>query len=520
MKNYRLVTIMLLIIVAAQSAFSGNKIRVMGQNLQNFMYVLPTEGDEKHPTSLSNYTDEAGRQAKMNAIMDLYFNNIQPADIYCFCEVECSDDILNYIAQNFSSRTGRNYQIITDGLPSYVNDPTDILRKAGFIYDANTIKPHGQSSTTGYGIIYTRFMRMQTFEEIVSGERFTIGMNHFKAGNQDDLNSDGTTNGQRRIDNAESLIKALPNALDPDILLMGDFNSNIDEECLQMIVNAGFEEQILRFDPEASIPGWGTSIIDHAFANSTMAEQVTAAYFHPGATYYSNGYQWNKAYSDHEPYMVELELKPSSNQKIYVKATSVEAGGKYLLVANGDGNGRKLFGMISGDFGNAPALDVEEVDGGITLDKDTQVMTFEDAGNGLYYIKYSNGKYLSNGIKTNGSYYTTFTPTTLENAQKYSATKLSDGRFALKNQSSDLYIYYGSAGYSYADNVWASYRNTNNAAQQDPFLYEQKGTTPSAISTVNGYSKPTTTRKIMQGGRLMIVTSDGKHYSLQGVKMR
>ena len=512
---------MLLIVLAAQSAFSGNRIRVMAQNMQNFMYILPTIGDDSHLNSLSNYEDAEGRQKKMDAIMDLYFNNNQPADIYCFCEIECSDDILYYIAQNFSNRTGRSYQIISDGLSSYVSDPNDILRKAGFIYDAATIKPHGQSIATGIGNIYSRFMRMQTFEEIASGECFTIGMNHFKAGNRDDLNADGETNGQRRIGNAESLIKALPNALDPDILLMGDFNSNIDEECLQMLINAGFEEQILRFDPDASIPGWGTSLIDHAFANTTMAEQVKAAYFLPGATYYSNGYHWDKAYSDHEPYMVELELKPSSNTKTYVKTTSVKADGQYLLVANGSGNTRKLFGIINGNYGNAPALDVEETDGGITLDTDAQLMTFEDAGSGLYYIKYSNGKYLSNGLKSDGkSYYTTFTPTTLDNAQKYSATKRSDERFELKNQSSNLLIYYGNAGYSYADNVWATYYNTNNSQQQAPFLYEQK-TTSLGISALNANNQSILPpRKVMLNGRLIIVLPNGKRHNLQGIRIK
>ena len=515
MKRNRLFITLLLVTFAAQSVFSGNKIRIVGQNLQNFFYILPVTGDENHPTSLSNYTDETGRQKKMDAIMNLYFNNFESADIYCFNEIECSDDILNYIAQNFNSRaTGRNYQIISDGLATYETEtPDDLYRKSGYIYDANTIEPVGASIATGVGRIYSRFMRMQTFKEKASGERFTLCMNHFKAG---DENEGSPTNGQRRIENANDLLAALPNALDPDILLMGDFNSHIEETCLQMLVNAGYQEQILRFDPNASIPGWG-AFIDHAFANSTMAEQITAAAFHTGATRYSTGY-WEKGYSDHEPYYVDLELKASSNVKTYVQANSVQAGGQYLLVANGEGNGRKLFGAISGSYGTAPAIDVEETDGGINLDTDTQLMTFEDAGSGLYYIRYANGKYLSNGAKSAGGYYTTFTPTTLDGAQAYSATKRNDGRFELKNTVSNLLIYYGAPGYSFADNLWNSYYNLNNANQQAPFLYELKGT--SAISTMPVYSQPTLTRKVMEGGRLMIVTADGKRYNMQGIELR
>ena len=517
MKKHRLIITLLLVTFAAQSVFSGDKIRVMAQNLQNFFYVLPVTGDENHPTSLSNYTDETGRQKKMDAIMNLYFptdGSIQPADIYCFCEIECSDDILNFIATNFKQKTGLNYTYVQDGLTKYGSDESDILRKSGFVYNADRVKPYGPNTATGVGMIYTRFMRMQAFEELATGERFTLSMNHFKAGNADEGEP---TNGQKRIDNANDLLSALPNALDPDILLMGDFNSNIDETCLQMLVNAGYQEQILRFDPNASIPGWGTSIIDHAFANSTMANQITAAYFHPGATRYSTG-SWETGYSDHEPYMVEMELKASSNVKTYVKANSVQAGGQYLLVANGTGNGRKLFGAITGSYGNAPAIDVEETDGGIRLDTDTQLMTFEDAGNGQYYICYSNGKYLSNGAKSGGGYYTTFTPTTRDAAQAYKVNKRTDGRFELLNAVSNLYIYYGNPGYSYADNVWASYYNLNNSQQQTPFLYELKNTT--GINTVNTYSQPTITRKVMVNGQLMIVTANGMCYNMQGMEMK
>ena len=433
---------LVLIVLATQSVFSNNRIRVMGQNMQNFFYIVPTIGDESSPNSLSNYEDAEGRQEKMNAIMDAYFptdGSIQPADIYCFNEIECSDDILNYIATNFKQRTGRNYTFIQDGLTKFGSDENDILRKSGFVYDQDIVKPYGPNTATGVGMIYSRFMRMQTFEEIASGKRFTLSMNHFKAGNKDEGEP---TNGAKRIDNATQLLSALPNALDPDILIMGDLNSYVDEECLQMLINAGYEEQILKYTPDLVYPMWGPGmIIDHAFANSTMAAQIKRANMYFVASKYALGYNSTKAYSDHDPYMVEIELTDDNQGFTFTKATEVKAGGQYLLVANGSGNTRKLFGSISGSYGNAPAIDAEEATGIITLDTDAQLMTFEDAGSDLFYIKYSNGKYLSNGLKSDGkSYYTTFTPTTLGNAQKYSATKRSDGRFELKNQSSTLMI--------------------------------------------------------------------------------
>jgi len=216
--------------------------------------------------------------------------------------------------------------------------------------------------------------------------------------------------------------------------------------------------------------------------------------------------------------MVEIELTDDNLSYNFIKATEVKAGGKYLLVANGTGNGRKLFGAISGSFGNASAIDAEETDGIITFDTDNQLMTFEDAGNSQYYIKYSNGKYITNGAKNGGGYYTTFTPTT-SNPQAYTVNKRTDGRFLLKNAVSNQYIYYGNSGYSYANNVWSSYSNLNNSNQQAPFLYELKSNTD-AISTVTVYSQPTITRKVMENGRLIIVTANGTKYSVQGVQVK
>ena len=220
MKTNRLLITLLLTIIAVQVAFSGDKIRVMGQNVENFFYLTTETSDQQDLANL-NYTTES-RTAKMNAILQAYFrDNIPVADIYCFNEIECSDDILNYIATNFSQKTGLNFTYVQDGLSTYDGNG-NIIRKSGFVYNKDVVKPYGPSMATGYGQVYTRFMRMQTFEEIASGKRFTVSMNHFKAGSVGVIDS---YESNYRTENATALLQALPNALDPDILVMGDMNS-------------------------------------------------------------------------------------------------------------------------------------------------------------------------------------------------------------------------------------------------------------------------------------------------------
>ena len=52
-----------------------------------------------------------------------------------------------------------------------------------------------------------------------------------------------------------------------------------------------------------------------------------------------------------------------------------------------------------------------------------------------------------------------------------------------------------------------------------PWLYGFKSII-TAITTVTSYSQPTITRKVMENGRLVIMTPDGKRYTLQGIEQR
>ena len=131
-------------------------------------------------------------------------------------------------------------------------------------------------------------------------------MNHFKAKDNTDDKGNAT-----RVLNANNLVNALnKSAADPDILIMGDFNCLTGEEPITILENAGYVEQLLKYEPQAfsHCYNWDGELIDHAFANASMAEYITGAgVFHICTS--CGGYS-NSAYrySDHDAYLVAFNL--------------------------------------------------------------------------------------------------------------------------------------------------------------------------------------------------------------------
>ena len=333
MRAYRFFVSLLFFFLAAQAATAGDVIKVCCQTLQNFFYSLDRERTTKNGVPVSNYTTAEGRQAKANAIV----NELSPyaADIYAFNEVEArpssSDtEALDLLAAEMSKATGISYSVVADGLSYDLDSDATGLIKSGFIYRPDKVVPVGDNVSTavGYTIIYPYMMRMQTFMSVASGEQFTLSMNHFKASTSGDMEEDA----EKREQNSIALLKGLDLASDPDILVLGDLNSVMGEQCLNNLVDAGYEEQIIKWEGAGAYSYWydGGSLIDHVFANSTMAAQVSDARIEYVANKHSVG---NNAYSDHDPYLITLNLNSQPAAKYgFKKATSFSTGVRYLFV--------------------------------------------------------------------------------------------------------------------------------------------------------------------------------------------
>ena len=266
------------------------RIVVCGQNAYNY-FVVDLENDRP------NYHDQAGLRERTTKMVNA-FRHID-ADIYAICELEAQDSVLSYLTRAMNEDAGRNlYAYVKDGI-----SVGDGQIKSGFMYRQDRVKPVG-SNTPGSTQQYYRYtMRVQAFEELSSGERFVLSMNHFKA--KDTTDDQGNAKRER---NATDLIAALKKiTIDPDLLLMGDFNCTITENPLVILTDAGYTEELLRYDSQAySYYYRGYELIDHVFSNETMGQQITGA----GVFHVNTASSWSSQYkySDHDPCVVGMNL--------------------------------------------------------------------------------------------------------------------------------------------------------------------------------------------------------------------
>ena len=512
MKKHRLIITLLLVTFAAQLTLA-DEIKVVGQNVQNFFYSLDRGRTQGNSVNKSNYNTVAGRTTKLNAICST-LSQFQ-ADIYAFNEVECCEEVMTLLAESMSSYTGKTYLPVSDGLSYNKSEDSDGVIKSGFIYNTATIEPVGNNVSTaiGYSHIYPNTMRMQAFRSKASNEVFSVSMNHFKAS----TSTDPTYDTEQREGNSIALLKGLDQATaDPDILVLGDLNSEMGEQCLNNLVDAGYEEEILKRDPTAYTHYYSNtgSLIDHVFANATMAAQVTDAKVEYVANKHSVGN--NNAYSDHDPYLVTLNLQAQPEATYgYKRVTAVQAGKTYLLVANNSKAANPV--DITKTYEYQTATSVSPNDDAIALPSPKNAFKFEDDGAGSYYIKDYYGRYLYLFYNTSGGYfnYTTNAGNKV-NAQSHNVTyQSSKNAFQIQNNTANFNFLYQD---SYATWSWRNWTSLNNG-QYWPSLWEyDPNFVPTSITEMPMYTQPTITRKVMVNGQLMIVTANGKRYTLQGIE--
>ena len=274
---------------------------VLAQNVRNYFihYAEATRDD---------CDDEACLVSKTSRMVDVFrFAN---ADIIALCELEATEAPLQVITDSLNGRTeDKPYNYIID----YISDGYTFI-KSGFIYRKDKVKPIGANNASTSQTYYKYTMRYQMFEDLTSGGRFTLSMNHFKA--KDTTEDQGNA---KRAKNAKDLLATLSSiTADPDILILGDLNCEIGEEPLQILVDAGYEEQLLSYNPAAFSHCYGGGeLIDHVFANSTMATQITGAAVYHICTKCGEGAAYNAdyRYSDHDPYLVGLKLNAESGEE-------------------------------------------------------------------------------------------------------------------------------------------------------------------------------------------------------------
>mgnify|MGYP002623847663 FL=1 len=234
--------------------------------------------------------------------------------------MEAKAIVLQQLADSMNTRAGTagRYAAVNDNINYTLGDGYDNHLKSGFIYRTDRVATYGTNNSASTANYYCNTMRYQTFRQLSNDGKLVVSMNHFKA-----KDSSADAGEATRISNATNLINKFSGVTtDPDILILGDLNCSYEEEPVVRIVNAGYEEQLLRFDANAYSHCYGDGeLIDHVLANSSMANQITNAYVKHICTYHcSDNVSYAESYSDHDPYIVEIML----NEASIVPETAVE----------------------------------------------------------------------------------------------------------------------------------------------------------------------------------------------------
>jgi predicted extracellular nuclease len=173
---------------------------------------------------------------------------------------------------------------------------TDAIR-TGFLYQPASVTPAGDFAVLDTSVD-PRFLDTknrpaiaQTFDEVATGHRFTVAVNHLKSkgsdcndvGDPDAGDGQGNCNGTRTLA-AEALADWLATdptgSGDPDRLVIGDLNSYDHEDPIAALEDAGYTDLVKQFGGEFAygyVFDGQVGYLDHGLANGSLQPQVTGA---------------------------------------------------------------------------------------------------------------------------------------------------------------------------------------------------------------------------------------------------
>lgn len=304
------------LVTGATPKFSGNKpaprpkmpkkgLLICATNIQNYFFDLG--GYAQRKTTVKQQQMQTLKISKALTHIN--------ADIYAICEIQRGDSAPQMLvdAMNRMAKT-EQYAYVSDGW-----DNQDMI-SCGYIYRKDKVKPYGEM-IHGYADTASHYhyrMVALGFEEMASGERFVLNINHLRS-----KRGTGAESNEKRMANVDSLMVMLDKINteqifgDKDILLVGDYNSYTYEQPLQTIVAAGYEDVLMQFAPQgySYVYYSEAGYLDRVFASPTMAAQVKMVQpYHLNADYfYSRGFKRGLddtmfRYADHDPILIYVKL--------------------------------------------------------------------------------------------------------------------------------------------------------------------------------------------------------------------
>ena len=171
---------------------------------------------------------------------------------------------------------------------------TDAIRVQQ-IYRTGVVSPVG-SPLVDLDPVHNRPPTAQTYDVVDAanpafGQRFTVIANHFKSKGSCPASGPDTDQGDgqscwnaTRTQQATRLLTwingtVIPAAGDPDVLLLGDFNSYAHEDPVTTLEGGGFTDLETTFDPNTYSYLFSAELghLDYAFSSSSLTSQITGA---------------------------------------------------------------------------------------------------------------------------------------------------------------------------------------------------------------------------------------------------
>jgi hypothetical protein len=324
----------------------GGRLRVASFNVLNYFATIDQPGavcfgpDVTTPRNNCRGADSASELARQRDKLVAALAAID-ADVVGLIELEnnfgTGAAIADLVAALNAVPGGDTYAYVDPGVAHIGSDAI----AQGFLYKPATVGPIGglavldSTFDPAFVDVLNRPVLAQTFEEVGTGERFTVAVNHLKSKGSDcdafgDPNQgDGQGNCNRtRTAAAKVLAEWLATdptgSGDPDFLVIGDLNAYAREDPVVALEEAGYRDQLRRFGGQGGytyIFDGLSGALDHALANVSLSGQVTGVAgwhintdepavidydesFNPAGYYRVDPYRS----SDHDPVVVGLAL--------------------------------------------------------------------------------------------------------------------------------------------------------------------------------------------------------------------
>jgi len=275
----------------------GGRLKVASFNVLNYFATIDeTSSNSSGPCGPAGTDDcrgadsEEERERQLAKIVDALATI--DADVFGLIEIQndtglATEQIVD--ALNAATAPG-TYDYIDTGFIG-----TDAIKQA-FLYKTSTVTPVGEYETLTsaedplFVDTLNRPALIQTFDEVATGERVTVAVNHLKSkgsgcGAGDDSPEDGSGNCDgTRTAAAQALADYLATdptgSGDPDFLVIGDLNSYSQERPIGTLEDNDYVDLLERFEGMESygyLFDGQLGHLDQALATATLDDQVTGA---------------------------------------------------------------------------------------------------------------------------------------------------------------------------------------------------------------------------------------------------